>query len=115
MARGEATKIKVHFKGTHDDFIVFVDDAEVYHQWMTDKSVPLAHFISTFKVFATGQQGAQGSYGAPSDQTIETEFGTSDEDTVIKKILESGESQPMDMPERQGSTNHSFFYGGVKS
>lgn len=55
MARGEATKIKVHFKGTHDDFIVFVDDAEVYHQWMTDKSVPLAHFISTFKVFATGQ------------------------------------------------------------
>lgn len=55
MARGEATKIKVHFKGTHDDFIVFVDDAEVYDQWRTDKSIPLAHFISTFKVFATGQ------------------------------------------------------------
>ena len=55
MARGEASKIKVHFKGTHDDFLVFVDDAEVYHQWMTDKSIPLAHFISTFKVFATGQ------------------------------------------------------------
>lgn len=55
MTRGEATKIKVHFKGAHEDFIVFVDDSEVYNQWMSDKSVPLAHFVSTFKVFCTGQ------------------------------------------------------------
>lgn len=97
MARGEETKIKVHFKGTHEDFIVFVDDSEVYHQWMSDKSIPLAHFVSTFKVFCTGQQGSQGNFGAPSDGTLDTEFGTSDEDVVIKKILEEGEAQPMDV------------------
>lgn len=55
MARGDETKLRVHLKGNHDDFIVFIDDAEGYRKWLSDKSIPLAHFISSFKVFATGQ------------------------------------------------------------
>lgn len=71
----------------------------------------------------------QANFGAPSDLTLETEFGTSDEDTVIKKILEGGTAQEMtvrnplflmlggtrmaylttrQMGERQGCTNDSF-------
>ena len=53
MTRGEGTQSKVHFKGDTDDFVIFVDDVETYHKWQTDKSVPLAHFISSFKVFLT--------------------------------------------------------------
>lgn len=55
MARGDETKLRVHLKGNHDDFIVFVDDDETYHKWLSDRSIPLAHFISSFKVFVTGQ------------------------------------------------------------
>lgn len=53
MARGETVQNKVHFKGKDEDFLVFVDDLELYKKWQSDKSIPLAHFISSFKVFGT--------------------------------------------------------------
>lgn len=53
MARGESTQIKVHYKTGDEDFIIFIDDVETYEKWNTDKSIPLAHFISTFKIFVT--------------------------------------------------------------
>ncbi|CAI4216240.1 unnamed protein product [Parascedosporium putredinis] len=94
MARGEATKIRVHLKGAHQDFIVFVDDNETFQN---------------FKIFGTGGQGgAQGSYNAPSRADLENEFDTHDEDTIIQRILGSGEAQEIEMPERQGNTNDSF-------
>ena len=53
MARGEATQCKVHYKGSTDDFIVFVDDEAEYKKWQDDNSVPPTHFVSTFQVFVT--------------------------------------------------------------
>lgn len=53
MTRGESIQTKVHYKGSNDDFVVFVDDVDTYHKWRSDKSIPLAHFVSTFKVFTT--------------------------------------------------------------
>jgi hypothetical protein len=53
MTRGEATQSKVHYKGKQDDFLVFVDDLETYKKWKEDSSIPLAHFVSAFKVFQT--------------------------------------------------------------
>lgn len=37
----------------------------------------------------------------PSQGTLESEFGTSDEDTVIRKILESGSAQEMNVREHR--------------
>jgi hypothetical protein len=53
MARGEANQIKVHYKGTDEDFLVFVDDAKAAKDWKSDKSIPLAQVVSSFKVFVT--------------------------------------------------------------
>lgn len=53
MVRGEASQTKVHFKGNNEDFILFVDDAETYKKWKSDSSIPLAHFVSSFKIFVT--------------------------------------------------------------
>lgn len=36
------------------------------------------------------RQGAQGSYDEASNAALENEFGTHNEDEVIKKILEKG-------------------------
>lgn len=55
MARGETTMYKIHYKGKSDDFIVFLDSAEDYKKWLTDKTVPLAQVVSSFKVFITHQ------------------------------------------------------------
>ncbi|KAI1764754.1 shwachman-Bodian-diamond syndrome protein [Hypoxylon sp. FL1150] len=105
MTRGEATQVKVHYKGKDEDFIIFVDDINDYKKWQGDKSVPMSHFISTFKIFVTHKQGAQGQMDGASKSTLENEFGVSDEEEVIKKILESGSVQESEFPERQGPKN----------
>ncbi|KAF4495161.1 shwachman-bodian-diamond syndrome [Fusarium agapanthi] len=106
MARGETQQTKVHYKGS-DDFIIFIDDVETYQKWKSDKSIPLAHFISSFKIFLTHNQGVHGSLDAASKAALENEFGTSVDDDVIKQILEKGDTQTVEFPERQGPKNDS--------
>ncbi|POS78238.1 hypothetical protein DHEL01_v203375 [Diaporthe helianthi] len=105
--KGGATQVKIHYKGSDDDYLVFVDDLETYKKWQGDKSVPLAHFVSAFKIFVTHNQGAQGAYDSAPKGQLENEFGTSNEDDVIKAILEKGDAQESSMPERQGPKNDS--------
>ncbi|KAI2635918.1 ribosome maturation protein, partial [Xylaria nigripes] len=107
MTRGEATQTKVHYKGRDDDYIVFVDDNETYKKWLNDKSIPLAHFLSTFKVFVTGKQGTQGQLADASRLVLATEFNTEDEEEVIKKILQIGNVQESQFPGRNGPKNDS--------
>ena len=45
---------------------------------------------TAFEVFHSNQ-GSQGRLGRPSKQQLETVFGTSNEDEVVKQILEKGE------------------------
>ncbi|KAK5663383.1 hypothetical protein OQA88_3811 [Cercophora sp. LCS_1] len=108
MARGETTMFKIHYKGNDEDFIVFLDSAEDYKKWLTDKSVPLAQVVSSFKVFITHKHGAQGPYNGASKGVLESEFGTSVDTDVIVKILEKGSLQESRMEERQGNTNVSI-------
>jgi hypothetical protein len=51
--KGAATQVKIHYKGSDDDYLVFVDDLETFKKWQSDKSIPMAHFISAFKIFVT--------------------------------------------------------------
>lgn len=53
MTRGEGFQTKVHHKGKLDDYVVFIDDVTIYEKWFSDKSIPLAHFISPLTVFLT--------------------------------------------------------------
>jgi ribosome maturation protein Sdo1 len=108
MTRGEVTQSKVHYKGKNDDFVVFVDDVEVYKKWQEDKSVPMAHFVSAFKIFVTHKQGAQGQMDTAPKSLLSSEFDTENDEEVIKKILESGSIQTVEMPGRQGATNDSM-------
>ncbi|KAI0013471.1 shwachman-Bodian-diamond syndrome protein [Xylariaceae sp. FL0662B] len=107
MTRGETVQVKVHYKGKDEDFIIFVDDLATYKKWQSDKSTPMAHFVSTFKVFVTHRQGNQGQYDGASKATLENEFGTHVDDEVIKKILEEGSVLESQFPERQGPKNDS--------
>lgn len=107
MVKGEATQTKIHYKGanTDEDFIIFVDDAETMNKWKEDKSIPMAHFISTFKIFVTHKQGSQGQYDGASKSTLENEFGTSTDEDVIKQIIEKGSAETSEFPGRQGNKN----------
>jgi len=93
MTRGNGTVTKVFYKGSTDDFIVFVESPQDYEEWKQDKSKPLAEVVNSFKVLVTHKHGAQGQLDTASKASLENEFGTKNEDEVIMKILEGGQMQ----------------------
>jgi len=107
MTRGESAQTKVHYKGKDEDFVIFVDDAKAAKDWKTDKSIPLAQVVSSFKIFVTHKHGAQGQFDGASHATLDNEFGTHVDEDVIKVILEKGTLQESENPERQGNKNDS--------
>jgi len=107
MTRGEAHQTKVHFKGKEDDFVVFVDDAKSAQDWRMNKSIPLERVVSALQIFVTHKHGSQGPFDGASHSTLDNEFGTHDEEMVMKQILEKGTLQECESAERQGSKNDS--------
>lgn len=53
MPRGNVAVTKVHYKGTTEDFIVFVDSPDDLAAWKKDSSVPLAQVVNSFKIMIT--------------------------------------------------------------
>lgn len=53
MTRGNVGVYKVFYKGEHDDYIVYVDDASAVQKWKKDRTIPLARVVSGWKVFIT--------------------------------------------------------------
>lgn len=53
MPRGNETASKIFYKGSSDDFIVFVDDLEILKKWKSDRSVPLTEVLNGWKIFVT--------------------------------------------------------------
>jgi Shwachman-Bodian-Diamond syndrome (SBDS) protein len=52
---GEGQQARVHYKGSDDDFLVFVEDVASLKKWRGDKTVPLVDVVQSFDVFVTGQ------------------------------------------------------------
>lgn len=53
MPTGEAGVAKVHYKGTEEDFIVFLESTADLEKWKGDRSVPLAQVVNSFQIFVT--------------------------------------------------------------
>lgn len=105
MTRGNDTQTKVHYKGAQDDFVIFVDSVQAVQGWKNDKSVPLAQVVNGWKIFVTHKQGSQGILDGASNSVLENEFGTRNEEDVVKQILEKGSMQETESSERQGNRN----------
>ncbi|KAF2751541.1 shwachman-Bodian-diamond syndrome protein [Sporormia fimetaria CBS 119925] len=105
MTRGNTEQVKVHFKGEHDDFIIFVESSEAVQKWKKDSSVPLADVVNGWKIFCTHKQGASGILDAASNQELDAEFGTHKEEEVVKQILEKGTVQETEGAEKVGNRN----------
>lgn len=88
--RGNQHLTKIHYKGSTDDFLIFVESRDMVQQWKADSSIPLAQVVSGFKIFVTHNQGTQGILDGASKGSLEGEFGTSKEEEVVKIMLEKG-------------------------
>lgn len=63
------------------------DDVELYRKNKND----LVGAVELFKIFVPqNHRGTQGIYNVASTQELEIEFGTSDVNTIIDKILREG-------------------------
>ncbi|GCB25493.1 SDO1-like protein C21C3.19 [Aspergillus awamori] len=69
-----------------------VEDATAVQEWRQDHSIPLAQVLDGWKIF-TAEHGPQGIHNEASNATLENEFGTSNGDEAILKILDQGEIQ----------------------
>ncbi|CAK3948550.1 RNA binding [Lecanosticta acicola] len=105
--RGNDTQTKIHHQGKDDDFIVLVDSADAVREWKKDPSIPLAQVVSGWKVFVTHKHGNQGVMDAASKGQLQDEFGTSNDDEVVKQILEKGSIIEKQSKGRDGNKNDS--------
>ncbi|KIW32659.1 uncharacterized protein PV07_04188 [Cladophialophora immunda] len=99
---------KVHFKGKTDSFIIFVESPQDVERWREDKSISLTEVVKSFKIMVTHKHGAQGHLDGASKASLENEFGTSEENEVIKTILMEGKIQDTHRPEKWGTTNETM-------
>lgn len=53
MPKGNTQQYKVFYKGTEEDFIIFVDSPEDLAKWKADRSTPLAQVVSGFKIMVS--------------------------------------------------------------
>ncbi|KAE8307115.1 hypothetical protein RU639_013823 [Aspergillus parasiticus] len=107
MTRGNTRQSKVFYKGPTEDFVIMVEDVTAVQNWRRDHSVPLAQVLDGWKIFTSRQHGPQGIHNEASRATLEREFGTSNYNDVISRILNQGEIQENINTERQGIRNES--------
>ncbi|KAF8457306.1 hypothetical protein BGX38DRAFT_1266054 [Terfezia claveryi] len=149
MTRGDKPATHVHYKGNHNDYVIFAESPEIVCRWKKDKSVPLTEVVDSFHIFTTyvhpskknlkhflpnitttwaedrkkltvwgcvclcvsmdnrQHQGAQGQLEEASRLALDNEFGTHQEEVVVKKILECGEVKERKGRERTGNTEWS--------
>ncbi|KAF2273397.1 shwachman-Bodian-diamond syndrome protein [Westerdykella ornata] len=105
MTRGNAHQVKVHYRGKSDDYLIFVENAQIVKDWLKDRSIPLAQVVNGFKIFVTHKQGNQGNFDGASDAQLNSEFGTHKAEEVIAQILEKGTIIETENPGRVASRN----------
>ena len=53
MTRGDKPATRVHYKGDHNDFVIFAESPEIVCRWKKDRSIPLMEVVDSFHVFTT--------------------------------------------------------------
>ncbi|TFY71357.1 hypothetical protein EVG20_g1664 [Dentipellis fragilis] len=73
-------------------YIVIVNAPE-YKRWKEgDTTIPLVEVVDSFDVYRS-EQGNQGLLGRPSNQDLDTDFGTHKDDDVVTHILQNGKEE----------------------
>jgi len=104
---GDRKLTKVFLSKNDQDFIIIIADSDTLSRWKKDKSVPLTQVVDSFQVFTTHKHGAQGVLDKASKAVLDAAFGTSNEDDIIKIILQDGQVQATSARANESSTNDS--------
>ena len=72
-----------------ETMVMMVDD-DMLLKYQKDPSIPLAQVVDSFDVYKY-DAGRSGRLGRPSKQEIVDTFGTSNDDEIVKFMLENGQ------------------------
>ncbi|KAG1452485.1 hypothetical protein G6F56_007809 [Rhizopus delemar] len=92
MPSDQATKVVYNSNDT--EFFVIANPGLV-SKWREDRSTPLIDVVQSFDVFITSNGSNTGEYIHPPKGILESAFGTSNTDDIVKKIVELGEEKGM--------------------
>lgn len=53
MARAKELTDKVFYRGSTEDFVIFVDNLQVLENWLRDRSIPLVNVLNGWHIFVT--------------------------------------------------------------
>ncbi|KAJ2932327.1 hypothetical protein H1R20_g4734, partial [Candolleomyces eurysporus] len=87
-----------------EEYTVIVDPSE-FQKWKAgDTTIPLTEVVDSFNIYHSAQ-GSQGLLNTPSNQQLDTVFGTHKDIDVVTKILKEGREQRGEMDENWADTN----------
>ncbi|KAF7725559.1 hypothetical protein EC973_009514 [Apophysomyces ossiformis] len=86
--------VKVIYKTNNDEYFVVANPGMVC-KWRKDKTIPLIDVVQSFDVLTTASGGNTGQTVRPSKGSLESTFGTSNVDDIVRKIVEEGVEKNM--------------------
>jgi ribosome maturation protein Sdo1 len=90
MPSEQATK--VIYKSGETEFFVIANPGMVC-KWRKDKTIPLIDVVQNFDIHTTTTGSNTGEAIHPSNGMLESAFGTTNKDDIVKKIVNEGEEK----------------------
>ncbi|KAI9497447.1 ribosome maturation protein [Zychaea mexicana] len=84
---------KIVYKGENGQEFFIVANPGMAQKWRKDKTIPLIDVVQSFDVLTTTNQSSTGEAIRVANGVLESEFGTSNTDDIVRKIVESGEEK----------------------
>ena len=81
----------------HPHTYVLLVNEDAYKDYQKDSSIPLAQVVDTFNVFKYENPGTSGTLERPSKRELEEAFGLSENDEIVRYLLENGRPHGTDL------------------
>ncbi|KAH8549121.1 hypothetical protein BGW37DRAFT_429691 [Umbelopsis sp. PMI_123] len=88
----EGPACRVTYKVDGQEFFIFADSVYL-EKWKKDKTIPIVQVAQSYDVLYIPNGGNTGEAVRPAKGTLESAFGTTNADDIVKTILTEGESK----------------------
>ncbi|KAI8140872.1 ribosome maturation protein, partial [Fennellomyces sp. T-0311] len=84
---------KIVYKGDNGQEFFVIANPGMAAKWRKDKTVPLIDVVQAYDVLTTTNQSSTGEAIRVPDGILKSEFGTSNTDDIVRRIVEEGEEK----------------------
>lgn len=85
--------VKVVYRGSENVEFFVIANADMVAKYRADKTIPLIDVVQSFDILTTSTGGNTGEAIRPAKGLLESNFNTSNQDEIVKTIIEKGEEK----------------------